>query len=61
MTTLAGLAGVAGSINGTGSSARFNNPDGVAVDTAGNIYVADTFNNLIRKVTPAGVVTTFAQ
>jgi sugar lactone lactonase YvrE len=37
-----------------------SNPTGVAVDTAGNVYVCDTFNNAIRKVTPAGVVTTLA-
>ena len=60
VTTLAGLAGNRGSDNGTGSDARFNNPHGVAVDSAGNVYVADTYNHTIRKVTPAGVVTTLA-
>jgi hypothetical protein len=49
-----------GAIDGTGSAARFNEPLGVAVDSAGNVYVADTFNYTIRKVTPAGVVTTLA-
>ena len=60
VTTLVGLAGNWGSTDGTGSAARFNNPCGVAVDSTGNVYVADTFNNTIRKVTPAGVVTTLA-
>ena len=60
VSTLAGLAGSAGSTDGTGSAARFNNPTGVAVDPSGNVYVADGGNNTIRKVTPAGVVSTLA-
>nr|MBA3569989.1 hypothetical protein [Pyrinomonadaceae bacterium] len=51
---------VPGSANGTGSNARFNRPQGVAVDRSFNVYVADTFNNTIRKITPAAVVTTLA-
>ena len=58
VTTLAGLAGASGSNDGTGSVARFNLPYGTAVDTEGNVYVADTDNHTIRKVTSAGVVTT---
>jgi sugar lactone lactonase YvrE len=60
VSTLAGLAGVSGSADGTNSSARFYQPQGVAVDGSGNVYVADTGNYTIRKITPAGVVTTLA-
>jgi sugar lactone lactonase YvrE len=61
VTTLAGLAGVVGGADGTGSAARFWNPRGIAVDSAGTtIYVADSLNHAIRKVTSAGVVTTLA-
>src|SRR5438034_309825 len=60
VTTLAGSAGSSGSEDGTGSAARFSRPTGVAVDRAGNVYVADRGNHTIRKVTPTGKVTTLA-
>ncbi len=60
VSTLAGTPGVRGSANGTGANAQFSNPDGIAVDANGNVYVADESNHTIRKVTPAGVVTTIA-
>jgi streptogramin lyase len=60
VTTLAGLAGSPGSDDGTGSAARFYIPKGVAADTTGNVYVADTQNCTIRKITPTGTVTTLA-
>jgi len=60
VTTLAGAAGTAGSTNGTGTAATFNQPYGVAIDSSGNVYVAEFGNNLIRMVTQGGVVTTVA-
>lgn len=59
VSTLAGN-GTAGSSNGTGAAASFNGPFGIAVDSAGMLYVADTNNNLIRRVSAAGSVTTLA-
>ena len=60
VSTLAGLAGNPGSADGNGSAARFRSPSSVALDAAGNVYVTDTFNYTIRKITPAGDVTTIA-
>jgi sugar lactone lactonase YvrE len=60
VTTLAGTAGASGSINGTGTTALFRQPFGVAIDSSGNVYVADFGNNVIRMVTQGGVVTTLA-
>jgi sugar lactone lactonase YvrE len=61
VSTYAGIAGSSGTTNATiATNARFNRPSGVTLDSAGNLYVADTFNHTIRKITPAGVVTTFA-
>lgn len=60
VTTLAGLAGRSGSLDGTGAAARFYDPEGVAVDAQGNLRVSDSGNSTIRKVTPSGVVTTIA-
>lgn len=59
VTTLAG-SGQAAFADGTGTAAAFNHPSGIAIDATGNLYVADAANNLLRKVTPAGAVTSVA-
>jgi serine/threonine protein kinase, bacterial len=53
VTTLAGTVGAPGSTNANGTAASFKYPQGVAVDTAGNVYVADTSNHLIRMIISA--------
>ena len=60
VSTLAGAPGVAGSADGTGTNALFNGPVGIAVDSSGNVYVSDTGNDTIRKITSDGVVSTLA-
>lgn len=60
VSTVAGITGVAGKINGVVAEATFSNPSGVAVDSNGNVYVADTGNSMIRKITATGDVTTLA-
>lgn len=58
--TLAGLIGVEGHVDGLGSNARFSGPSGVTADRAGNLYVADSTSHTLRKITPAGLVSTLA-
>ena len=60
VTTFAGTAGESGSADGTGAAARFRLPKHVATDGAGNVYVGDWANYTVRRITPAGVVTTLA-
>ncbi|HOX55930.1 MAG TPA: NHL repeat-containing protein [Candidatus Paceibacterota bacterium] len=60
VTTLAGLAGNLGSADGTNSKARFNRPAAIALDGAANLYVTDSLNHTIRRITPGGAVSTIA-
>jgi len=60
VTTLAGQVQTRGARDGAGGDALFNAPQGVAVDGAGTVYVADTGNATVRKITPDGTVTTLA-
>jgi sugar lactone lactonase YvrE len=60
VTTVAGQAGASGTVNGTGAAAQFADPQNLAIDSSGNLYVADGKGNTIRKVAPGGVVTTLA-
>lgn len=60
VTALAGVSGSTGYADGPSASARFHNPSGVAVDRQGNVLVADTAYNTIRRIAPSGAVTTLA-
>src|SRR4051812_31777783 len=62
-STMAGIGGTIGSLDGVGGGIGFplfNSPSSVLVNKAGNLYVSDVGNHLIREVTPAGAVTTLA-
>jgi sugar lactone lactonase YvrE len=59
-TTLAGSPGQPGHVDATGSNARFSTPTAIAVDTQGNVFVTELGNRTLRRITPAGVVTTVA-
>jgi hypothetical protein len=61
ITTVAGNGSIGYSGDGgAATSAELNNPSGVAVDTAGNLFIADTYNNVIREAAPFGIITTVA-
>ncbi len=60
VVTVAGQAEVPGDANGPAFEARFNNPHGIAIDDLGNVYTADRWSHLIRKITPEGMVSTIA-
>lgn len=60
VTTIAGLSGTSGFVNASGNAARFSSPGDIAIDQSGNLFVIDTSNRAVRKITPTGVVTTLA-
>lgn len=60
ISLVAGNATISGASNAKGASARFNTPRGIAIDSSGNLFVADTGNYAIRKIATDGTVTTFA-
>ena len=60
VTTLAGVGGTPGTSDGAGAQARFNRPVGVALDASGSLFVTDSHNHTVRRITSTGVVTTFA-
>jgi hypothetical protein len=60
ISLVAGNAAVSGRVDAQGSDARFNTPRGIAIDSGGNLFVADSLNYAIRKITPDGTVSTFA-
>lgn len=60
VTTFAGSAGVSGYADGAGAAANFFGPNGIAVDTQGLVYVSDSYNQVVRRITPAGAVSTLA-
>jgi sugar lactone lactonase YvrE len=60
VSTLAGDPGVVGTNDGVGAQAQFNGPHGIALDSAGNVFVTDIYNDTIREITPGGMVTTIA-
>lgn len=60
VSTFAGTANTAGFVDGPKNTARFDSPAGVAVDSAGNLYVIDAFNHCVRKISTSGNVSTFA-
>lgn len=60
VTTFAGQLGISGAANAAGTNAQFNSPSGLAFDKNGNLFVSDTGNSMIREITAAGAVSTFA-